>query len=93
MINEIQLNGRSIVRPVAERVASAPRAKARSMHKHGFGGALLGATSFGALFPLAISAAVGAVGATDMVVYAMSGALFGVVSGGAIGAVIGAEGR
>jgi len=63
------------------------------MHRHGMAGALLGATWFGAAFPIAISAMTNGVGAADTLVYVACGALFGIVSGGSIGAVIGGRGR
>jgi hypothetical protein len=89
MINEIKLNARAIARRDAVVREAAPR----SMQSYGLRGALLGAVSFAGLFPLALSAVMGNVAGTDMAVYAMSGAIFGVISGGSIGAVIGGEGR
>jgi len=64
-----------------------------SAHKHGFAGALLGATSFGAFFPAALGVFLGAVSGADTLVLVASGALFGVVSGGSIGYAVGHHGR
>ena len=89
MINELRIKAR----PVEAREAVQAQAEPRSIHKHGIGGALLGATWFGAAFPLAVGAMSTAAGAADMAVYAASGVLFGAVSGGTLGAVIGGRGR
>jgi len=57
MINEIRSNARSIDNPKVARPTSD-----RSPHKHGIAGALLGATWFGAAFPLMVTAVAGVVG-------------------------------
>ncbi|TME45312.1 MAG: hypothetical protein E6I56_09675 [Chloroflexi bacterium] len=88
MINEIRSNARSIDNPKVARPTSD-----RSPHKHGIAGALLGATWFGAAFPLMVTAVAGVVGAADAAVYVASGMMFGAISGGTIGAVIGGRGR
>ena len=88
MINEIRRSARSIDNAEAARPASD-----RSPHKHGIAGALLGATWFGAGFPLVLTAVAGAVGAADAAVYVASGVMFGIISGGTIGAVVGGRGR
>ena len=88
MINEIRSNARPIDNAKVARPASD-----RLPHKHGLAGALLGATWFGAAFPLVVTAAAGAVGVADAAMYVASGMMFGVISGGSIGAVIGGRGR
>ena len=89
MINELRSNARTIDRV---KDATAPHPDA-SMPKYGIAGALLGATWFGAAFPLMVSAVSGTASATEAVVYVASGVIFGVISGGTIGAVIGGRGR
>ena len=89
MINELRSNARSIDRVVAP----AAVREQRSMHRSGIAGAMLGATWFGAAFPLLVTAVTGTASAADAAVYVASGVLFGVISGGTIGAVIGGRGR
>jgi hypothetical protein len=59
------------------------------LQKYGTGGALLGATWFGAAFPLVTSALSNPVSAADAAVYVACGAIFGIVTGRTLGAVIG----
>lgn len=88
MINQLRL---SIAQPDT---ATRPETKTRkpSPHKHGFAGALIGATSFGAFFPAVLGSSIGASG-VDALVLIASGAWFGIVSGGTIGYAIGHRGR
>ena len=89
MINELRSNARPIDRvQTSTAVRSQP-----SMQRSGIAGALLGATWFGAAFPLLVNAFARTVSVTDAAVYVASGVLFGVISGGTIGAVIGGRGR
>ena len=89
MINELRSSARGID---TIRLRTGKPAQPSTV-KHGVRGALLGATWFGAAFPLVITGMTTTVGAADAAVYAASGLLFGVISGGSIGAVIGHRGR
>jgi hypothetical protein len=89
MINELRSSAR-VFDTVREQTTPSP---ARRHVTHGVAGAVLGATWFGAAFPLVLTALAAPVGAADAVVFAASGALFGLISGGSIGAVVGGRGR
>jgi hypothetical protein len=60
---------------------------------HGLAGALLGATSFGAAFPILLSASGAAASGADTLVLVACGALFGIITGGTMGYSIGHRGR
>lgn len=64
-----------------------------SAHMHGMGGALLGATSFGAAFPIVLGAAGAAASGAETFVLVACGALFGIITGGTMGYSIGHRGR
>lgn len=89
MINEFRSNARSI----AGIKRSTAVVRQAGMYRSGIAGALLGATWFGAAFPLLVTAPTGTASAVDAAVYIAGGVLFGVISGGTIGAVIGGRGR
>lgn len=89
MINELRSNARSIDR-IKTSTAVRPQGGIRN---YGLAGAILGATWFGGAFPLLVNAFVSTASVTDAAVYVASGVLFGVISGGTIGAVIGGRGR
>jgi hypothetical protein len=88
MINQLRLSiAQSDVATRQEASTMRP-----SAHKHGLASALVGATSFGAFFPLILGSTIGAAGVDTLVLIA-SGAWFGIVSGGTIGYAIGHRGR
>jgi tetrahydromethanopterin S-methyltransferase subunit C len=90
MINEIQFKGRVFDGAVA---GTARKPEQKSVAAYGLRGALLGAVGFAGLLPLAVGAVAGTLAAPDLTVSVASGAIFGVITGGSIGAVIGGEGR
>jgi hypothetical protein len=59
---------------------------------YGLRGALLGSVGFAALFPAVLRARTRASKA-DLLVYGACGVMFGVITGGTIGAVVGGGGR
>jgi hypothetical protein len=93
MINEVSYNSkvREFDRAAGETAINVDRVP--SLQKYGIGGALMGATWFGAVFPLAINALSSTVSAADAAVYVACGAIFGMVTGGTLGAVMGGRGR
>lgn len=64
-----------------------------SAHMHGLGGALFGATSFGAAFPIVLAAAGASASGAETPVLVACGALFGIMTGGTMGYSIGHRGR
>ena len=89
MINQARF---SIARPGA-RTQSNQAVTQPSAHMHGLGGALLGAMSFGAAFPLLFSAAGAAPSGAQTLVLVACGALFGIITGVTMGYSIGHRGR
>ena len=89
MINQSRL---TIARREA-RIQTSSAVTEPSAHKHGLGGALLGATSFGAAFPIVLGAAGAAAGGAETLVLVACGALFGIVTGGTMGYSFGHRGR
>jgi cytochrome c biogenesis protein CcdA len=89
MMNEL----RSEARRYEESVDNTVERAERSLVRHGLLGASLAALWFGAAFPLVLSGLGAAHSAADVAVYAACGVIFGLISGGSIGAVFGSRGR
>lgn len=90
MINTARLN---VARPAVRTYPAVAVAKEPSPVRYGIAGTLLGAVSFGTIFPAVSLALTRATGVADTLVYTASGIMFGVITGGSIGAVIGGRGR